>query len=174
MPIRPENKDRYPKNWKAISKAIIVDRAKNRCEKCGAENHKPHPITGSKVVLTTAHLDHTPENCDQNNLRAWCQKCHNSYDAKHRAAGIKERHHILEYLLKESEGNPEKLKALAEKLISQPENKITVDRTNLITRENYKECVICKSTLPQERKGITCSQICAGKLAHKRHPDSWL
>jgi hypothetical protein len=27
-------------------------------ERAGAENYKPHPITGSKVVLTVAHLDH--------------------------------------------------------------------------------------------------------------------
>lgn len=37
------------------------------------------------VVLTIAHLDHTPENCDPSNLRALCQQCHNRYDAKHRA-----------------------------------------------------------------------------------------
>ena len=38
-----------------------------------------------RVVLTVAHLDHTPENCDPSNLRALCQRCHNKYDAKHRA-----------------------------------------------------------------------------------------
>ena len=38
-----------------------------------------------KVVLTIAHLDHTPENCAPENLRALCQACHNRYDAKHRA-----------------------------------------------------------------------------------------
>ena len=26
-----------------------------------------------------------PKNCDPENLRALCQKCHNRYDAKHRA-----------------------------------------------------------------------------------------
>jgi hypothetical protein len=36
-------------------------------------------------VLTIAHLDHTPENCDDDNLRAWCQRCHLTYDAKHHA-----------------------------------------------------------------------------------------
>lgn len=40
---------------------------------------------GSKVVLTIAHLDHIPEHCDPSNLRALCQKCHNQYDAAHRA-----------------------------------------------------------------------------------------
>lgn len=90
MPIRPENKARYPKNWKEIS-LRIRERAGNKCEGCGAENYKPHPVTGSKVILTVAHLDHTPENCSDENLKAWCQKCHNSYDIKHRRNGIKER-----------------------------------------------------------------------------------
>lgn len=38
----------------------------------------------SRIVLTIAHLDHTPENNDPANLRAWCQRCHNRYDAPHR------------------------------------------------------------------------------------------
>lgn len=83
MPIRPENKARYPKNWKQISEDIRFNRAKNKCEKCGAENYKPHPITGSKVILTVAHLDHTPENVDYDNLMAMCQRCHLRYDAHH-------------------------------------------------------------------------------------------
>jgi 5-methylcytosine-specific restriction endonuclease McrA len=90
MPIRAENRSRYPKNWPAISRAIR-ERAGNRCEECGAENGQPHPTTGSRVVLTCAHLDHQPENCASANLRAWCQKCHNAYDAPMRAAGIRER-----------------------------------------------------------------------------------
>lgn len=42
-----------------------------------------------RIVLTIAHLDHVPENCgrigDRANLRAWCQRCHLRYDAKHHA-----------------------------------------------------------------------------------------
>lgn len=34
------------------------------------------------IVLTIAHLDHTPENCDPANLRAMCQRCHLAYDAE--------------------------------------------------------------------------------------------
>lgn len=69
MPIRPENRDRYPREWKTIRAAILA-RADNRCEgsplwpDCRAENGQPHPVTGSRTVLTIAHLDHTPENCD--------------------------------------------------------------------------------------------------------------
>jgi 5-methylcytosine-specific restriction endonuclease McrA len=88
MPIKKENKSRYPKDWKQI-RASILERADNCCEFCGRRNHTTHinEKTGKvvKVVLTIAHLDHTPENCDPDNLRALCQKCHNAYDAKHRA-----------------------------------------------------------------------------------------
>ena len=90
MPIRPENKARYPKDWKRIVERVR-ERSGNRCEgspmwpDCRAENGQPHPVTGSKVVLTTAHLDHTPENCDLANLRHWCQRCHLVYDRDHHA-----------------------------------------------------------------------------------------
>lgn len=84
MPIKPENAIRYPKDWKQI-RARILDRAGHRCEwdGCGVPNYSVHPVTGSKVVLTIAHLDHTPENCDESNLRAWCQMHHLRYDHKH-------------------------------------------------------------------------------------------
>lgn len=90
MPIRPENKARYPKDWKAISLAVR-EAAGNRCEgspdfpDCRAVNGDAHPETGSKVVLTVAHLDHTPENCERVNLKAMCQRCHLNYDAEHHA-----------------------------------------------------------------------------------------
>jgi len=97
MPIRPENKDRYPADWGEISKAI-KERAGWRCECEGECGRGTHPAgrcpnvhdgeaygTGSKVVLTSAHLDHTPENCDPANLRAFCQGCHLHYDAEHHA-----------------------------------------------------------------------------------------
>lgn len=100
MPIRPENKARYPKNWKQIRQQIL-ERAQNKCEFCGVENHtlryRGVDVAGmelppARVVLTIAHLDHTPENCDPSNLRALCQRCHNRYDAEHRK---KMRSHTL-------------------------------------------------------------------------------
>lgn len=91
MPIRPENRTRYPANWPAISRRIRFERARNRCEECGAENYQPHPDTWSKVILTVAHLNHTPEDCRDDNLRALCQRCHNRLDAPHRAASRKRR-----------------------------------------------------------------------------------
>lgn len=90
MPIKEENKKRYPKNWKQISERIRFERANNKCEECGCENYQPHPITGSKVILTVAHLDHQPENCEDDNLKAMCQKCHNNYDRQHRNQTIRQ------------------------------------------------------------------------------------
>lgn len=140
MPIRPENKHRYPKDWPAIRAAILV-RAGHRCEHpdCGVPNyavgwwratpggqHVWTPLTGpgdggtpgpalqprnymhalelmaehadcewrplTVIVLTVAHLDHTPENCAPENLRAWCQRHHLAYDAHHhRCAGYATR-----------------------------------------------------------------------------------
>lgn len=90
MPIRPENRARYPKDWKSIV-AQVRERSGNACEGspafpgCRAPNGAEHPVTGSRVVLTTGHLDHVPENCDLSNLRHWCQRCHLVYDAKHHA-----------------------------------------------------------------------------------------
>lgn len=84
MPIKKENRWRYPPNWAAISRHIRFVRDKGKCKRCGAVHGKPHPITGSKVVLTVAHLDHNPENCADTNLESMCQKCHNDYDKEHR------------------------------------------------------------------------------------------
>ncbi len=125
MPIRPSERARYPKDWKAISQRIRFDRAQGRCEctgQCGdahdgygggclaphgalvfRDKSNPHLwrehsacggcaggdpdcMAAVRVVLTTAHLDHTPEHCDDANLLAMCQRCHLRYDAKHHAA----------------------------------------------------------------------------------------
>ena len=101
MPLRPENRGRYPADWPEISRAI-KERAGWRCEcagecgrpylhldvddRCRNRHGEPAYGTGSRVVLTTAHLDHTPENCDPANLRAMCQGCHLHYDREHHAA----------------------------------------------------------------------------------------
>lgn len=128
MPIRPENRARYPADWSEIAHAIKT-RAGWRCEgspafplcrvphgELGGRDragvwHPAHPMgerllrlewpkPGTwwwcddypdrlrivRIVLTVGHLDHTPENCDPANLRAWCQRCHLTYDARHHAA----------------------------------------------------------------------------------------
>lgn len=37
------------------------------------------------MVLTTAHLNHRPEDCAPENLRGMCQGCHLWYDRDHHA-----------------------------------------------------------------------------------------
>lgn len=96
MPIRESEKARYPANWPAISLRIRKERAKDRCEcdgrcghdhggRCVEENAKKALFFRGKVILTVAHLDHTPENCGDENLLAMCQRCHLAYDAPQRA-----------------------------------------------------------------------------------------
>lgn len=157
LPIRPENRARYPADWKAISLAAR-DRARWRCQHPGcramqyAVGHwqlrdvprppgtrllhplPPHlrrsewvwvPAHGNGpcdaagqglrwssldrwsyaearqfvhasewasfygdpkpvvIVLTVAHLDHRPENCEPDNLAAMCQRHHLAYDLLH-------------------------------------------------------------------------------------------
>lgn len=43
-----------------------------------------------RIVCTTAHLDHTPENCADDNLRFWCQRCHLKYDHEHHLRNARE------------------------------------------------------------------------------------
>lgn len=115
MPIKPENRHRYPPDWPAIRERIL-QRARYRCEHpgCGALHRalgywrgeewvplpralrdagvdKPTTIACAdgtelkviRIILTIAHLDHVPENCDFDNLRAWCQRHHLRYDVGH-------------------------------------------------------------------------------------------
>lgn len=44
-----------------------------------------------EIVLTAAHLNHNPADCRQENLRAWCQRCHLIYDAPMKRARRLER-----------------------------------------------------------------------------------
>jgi len=43
-------------------------------------------MSGKKVVLTVAHLDHNEANCDPANLRALCQRCHLRHDLQQHMA----------------------------------------------------------------------------------------
>ncbi|MEU6680910.1 hypothetical protein [Streptomyces sp. NPDC046925] len=95
MPIRPENLHRYPHDWNEISARIRFERADGRCEctghcglthpggRCPAVHEETHPDTGSLVCLTTAHLNHTPEDVREANLLAACQLCHLRIDHGH-------------------------------------------------------------------------------------------
>jgi len=86
MPIRAENRHRYPPEWPVISLWMRVISGW-RCEWCDAAHGQPHPDTGSRVVLTVAHVhDHAPENVAPGNLAALCQRCHLRHDAAHHKA----------------------------------------------------------------------------------------
>lgn len=82
MPIKAENRARYPHNWREIREAIL-ERAHDCCEFCGRPNHvwavqsgawrwtreemEEIARQGEKVfllVLTIAHLDGCPEHND--------------------------------------------------------------------------------------------------------------
>ncbi|MBX3589036.1 MAG: hypothetical protein KF796_20595 [Ramlibacter sp.] len=109
MPIKPENRHRYPANWPEIVDQVR-ERSGDRCEGSPAfpDCRRPNgwllnKTTGEltddgalaeaweladgdkvvRIVLTTAHLDHVPEHCELSNLRHWCQRCHLAYDQKH-------------------------------------------------------------------------------------------
>ena len=121
MPIKPENRARYPDNWPELRESILA-RAGHCCERCRVSNYAEvergrgrdagtyRTVLGKvycdtsgtllrevshgqyavarvvKIVLTIAHLDHTPENNDPDNLQALCQKCHLAHDAPHHRA----------------------------------------------------------------------------------------
>lgn len=88
----PVNWSRYPANWRTEIRPAILARAGDCCEgspaypECRAANGRPHPETGARVVLTIAHLNHDTRDSRPENLKAWCQRCHNTYDAAYRAA----------------------------------------------------------------------------------------
>jgi len=125
MPIRPELRHFYGKEWQTVTRPRILARANNCCEECGVPNHlrvtramswwtippwqwwftpwKPDGFpsivwrTGRAVhkgdnfpreichevyiVICVAHLNHTPGDDRDENLKALCQYCHLHMDA---------------------------------------------------------------------------------------------
>lgn len=107
----PIDYKKYPPNWKQIRQRIL-ERADNKCECCGLENHskvisyrfnnttfwvsiekwfndqlKMISYKEVRVVLTVAHLDHdeTNHNVTDDRLKAMCQLCHLRYDAEEKS-----------------------------------------------------------------------------------------
>lgn len=116
MPISPDQKALYPANWREISQRIRFERAGGRCERCKA----PHlwyragqelinpvcielykaglEIEGkldakkiTRIVLTTAHLNHNPADSSDENLAALCQRCHLAHDRLHHITTIRKK-----------------------------------------------------------------------------------
>lgn len=70
----------YPSDWHIISHNVRFVEAEGQCENCGVRHRSIHPLSGSIVYLTTAHLDRDTENNAASNLMSLCQYCHLSYD----------------------------------------------------------------------------------------------
>jgi hypothetical protein len=81
----PFHRDRYPADWREISKRIRA-RGGGRCEctgqcglhhgrRCIERNHEPAKWARGMIVLTVAHIVHGPD-CSDGNLLAMCQRCH--------------------------------------------------------------------------------------------------
>ena len=89
----PINYSRYPPNWETEIRPRILERAGHCCELCDVANYKENPVTGSRVILTIAHLDDDAENWDvtDDRLMALCQRCHLELDRDHRAEQNKVR-----------------------------------------------------------------------------------
>lgn len=93
------NRHLYPDNWNAIA-LEVKNHANWQCQGCGKQCRRtgqsladfiaanpqlPKDVQAKPIryVLTVAHLDHTPSNCDRSNLKALCSVCHLRYDAQH-------------------------------------------------------------------------------------------
>jgi hypothetical protein len=75
------DKKKYPQAF-YVARPLVLERAGNRCESCGAENHQTHPVSGKRVRLQIHHLDWNIKNNDIDNLRAYCAKCHGIFKKK--------------------------------------------------------------------------------------------
>ncbi|MEM6353658.1 MAG: HNH endonuclease [Cyanobacteria bacterium P01_D01_bin.14] len=109
------DRELYPPDWESIA-TEIKSRADWKCEECGRVCRRPGedlyefwcrictapqlvmcPVVAEAqekpiaFVLTVAHLDHQPENCDRTNLRALCSGCHLRYDNQPEQRAIKRR-----------------------------------------------------------------------------------
>jgi len=123
MPIKPEFRHFYGKEWREITRPRILARACNACERCNVPNGarvlracgwwtpriscwfgiptvfahwmSPDRIDRGehgfpsmicrevRIVLTIAHLNHTPGDDRDENLQALCQWCHLTNDFSH-------------------------------------------------------------------------------------------
>ena len=79
MPIRRRD---YPKDWRVRSHFVRFVRAGGRCEQCGAVHGEPHPRTGSRTQLQTAHRWQDLSRSSLLDLVCLCHVCHHDHDAR--------------------------------------------------------------------------------------------
>lgn len=90
MPIRPEHRHYYRKDWHRLALKLRTQRAGNVCEcaglcgghdgPCGAVHGETNQRTGGRALLTCAHLHQDPRDHDPAGLLIMCQSCHLRYD----------------------------------------------------------------------------------------------
>lgn len=115
MPIRPEFRKFYGREWRTVTRPRVLERDGHACKQCRAPNHatiaridrypgwwftmggEAHDTDGAlrfhfrgsefdapdrlvRIVLTVAHLNHTPGDDRDENLAALCQWCHLHHD----------------------------------------------------------------------------------------------
>ena len=91
--MAPCDYKKYHPNWKFIRKDILY-RAGNRCELCNSPNGGKQWETGSKVVLTIAHINQDINDNRKYNLLALCQRCHNKIDIPYRVINRKAKENL--------------------------------------------------------------------------------
>ena len=115
----PMDRKLYPANWDAIASGIKVE-VNWCCEFCGracirpgesveefcdristTDNPDECPVVADfrasprRWLITVAHLNHVPADCDRSNLKALCNPCHCRYDLQQMSQKImlkRERH----------------------------------------------------------------------------------
>ena len=101
MPIRREFRKFYRRFWRNVIRPRILARDQNRCQRCGAKNYDigyrdrhgffhPAPVRKRRaagklirIILDVAHLNHIPWDNRDENLKAFCKRCHFLHDLDH-------------------------------------------------------------------------------------------
>lgn len=84
MPIRPEFRHLYGREWREVVRPRIRARAKDRCEHCGRKNGS-YKLKPRLVVIQcgAAHLNNVPGDDRDENLAWLCRGCHLALDKDH-------------------------------------------------------------------------------------------
>ncbi len=96
MPIKAENRARYPAHWADLRRAIL-DRAGHRCEQCRVPNHAWR-LANTDAWTRNPGQAETWAMDGERVARACCQRCHLAHDRdQHRqsAYATRRQHHAL-------------------------------------------------------------------------------
>jgi len=76
MPIRPELRTFYGREWRDEIRPAALVRAGYECERCAL----PDRPMGLTSALEGAHLDGNPANTQESNIAILCHRCHKAHD----------------------------------------------------------------------------------------------